>query len=265
MLGKTISHYLVLDVIGKGGMGMVYKAEDTRLGRTVALKFLPEELTGDRAAVERFQREARAVSVLNHPNICTLHDIDSADGRLFLVMEYVEGGNLRERIQKKPLGLVQLLDLAIQIANALDAAHLGRVVHRDIKPANICVTSQGHVKVMDFGLAKVLAAADGPEGSSQMATLTLDPVTSKGSAVGTPAYMSPEQARGEELDNRTDLFSFGAVLYEMATGGSPFQGSTMALTFAAILNQSPNPPSQVRADVPLELERIIHKALEKNR
>ena len=268
MLGKTISHYRILSTLGKGGMGVVYKAEDTRLGRMVALKFLPEELSKDRAAVERFQREARAVSVLNHPNICTLYDIDSADGQLFLVMEYVEGGNLRERIEKKPLTLEELLDLAIQIANALDAAHAGRIVHRDIKPANICVTSQGHVKVMDFGLAKVLAAAVVPEGvdaKSQAATKTLDPVTSAGSAVGTPAYMSPEQARGEELDSRTDLFSFGAVLYEMATGGSPFQGSTMAMTFAAILTQSPAPPTQLKPALPVELERVIYKALEKNR
>jgi serine/threonine protein kinase/Flp pilus assembly protein TadD len=268
MLGKTISHYRVLSVVGKGGMGVVYKAEDTRLGRTVALKFLPEEFAGDRAAVERFQREARAVSALNHPNICTLHDIDTAEGQLFLVMEYLEGRTLREWIKEKPLGLGELLDVAIQIASALDAAHRGHIVHRDIKPANICVTKHGHVKVMDFGVAKVTAAgaaSAASAGASQVSTLPADIITNPGSTVGTPAYMSPEQARGEELDNRTDLFSFGGVLYEMATGRSPFHASTTALTFAAILHHAPTPPSQLRPELPIELERLIYKALEKNR
>jgi serine/threonine protein kinase/tetratricopeptide (TPR) repeat protein len=267
MLGQTITHYRILSIIGKGGMGVVYKAEDTRLGRFVALKFLPEELAGDKSAADRFQREARAVSVLNHPNICTLHDLGIADGRLFLVMEYVEGGNLRERINRKPLAVSELLDLSIQTANALDAAHAGRIVHRDIKPANICVTTQGHVKVMDFGLAKVMAAVSSTDSSatSQSPTQSIEALSSPGSASGTPAYMSPEQARGDELDHRTDLFSFGAVIYEMATGKSPFQGTNMALTFGAILHQAPNAPSELRPDLPADLERVIHKALEKNR
>jgi len=269
MIGKTISHYRIVSAIGKGGMGVVYQAEDTRLGRSVALKFLPEDLAGNRAAVERFQREARAISQLNHPNICTLHDIGTTDGQIFIVMEYVKGGNLRDRMDERPLTLTEVLDIAVQSANALDAAHASHIIHRDIKPANICVTKQGHVKVMDFGLAKVMADAGGIESSgsdpSEAPTRSIEAVTNPGTALGTPAYMSPEQARGEELDSRTDLFSLGVVLYETATGVSPFRGSTLALTYAAILHQAPQPFSQVRPGLPAELERIALKALEKNR
>src|SRR5215472_5602972 len=255
MQGKTISHYRILSPLGRGGMGVVYKAEDIRLGRTVAVKFVPETMAGDRMAVERFLREARAASALNHPNICTVHDIGEYEGRPFLVMECLEGRALRDVILATPLDLPAVLDFAIQMVDALDAAHAALIVHRDIKPANIFVTRRGQVKIMDFGLAKVGPARLSGAGDSQASTAALDElVTSPGSTLGTVAYMSPEQARGEELDTRSDLFSFGVVLYEMLTRASPFQGNTTALTFVAILHNAPAPPSQLRPDLPLELE-----------
>jgi serine/threonine-protein kinase len=268
MLGKSVTHYRILSTLGKGGMGIVYRAEDTRLGRPVAMKFVPEALARDPAALERFQREARAVSALNHPNICTLHDIGEHENRPFLVMECLEGRTLAERIGAGSVPLEELVEFAIQIADALDAAHAKGIVHRDIKPGNLFLTTRNQIKIMDFGLAKVSPAISGSSQTrdSQMLTAAMgDLVTSPGSTVGTVAYMSPEQAGGEELDCRTDLFSFGVVLYEMATGASAFRGNTAALTFAAILNREPVPPSRTRPDLPPEIEHIILKALEKSR